>query len=435
MIATLIDFLRNASGGSLSFAGGFALLAGLLLWLGLEISRLLLRISGEGRQQRVALEKLRAQLQETKLRCREAEQVQSGWNGLRKFTVAKKTPECDDVCAFYLKPHDGRALPAFKPGQYLTFQLDLPGRDKPLVRCYSLSDSPHQKDYYRVTIKKEKAPPDKPGVPPGTSSSYFCDVLKEGDILNVKAPTGHFCLDMAKTNPIVLLAGGVGITPLLSMANAIAASGTKREAWFFFGARNGREHIHKAELEKLAAENENIHLHVCYSKPGEKDVKGRDYQHEGRVDTELLKQLLPSNNFEYYLCGSGAFMKSLTDGLEAWGVPDKDVYFEAFGPATVKKKAAVPTPEETVHLQKVMVTFARSNKTVRWEPSAGNLLEFAAAQGVKIDSGCCAGGCGTCVVAIKSGAVDYLKKPDAEPEAGSCLTCICRPKNDLVLDA
>ena len=435
MIATLIDFLRNASGGSLSFAGGFALLAGLLLWLGLEISRLLLRISGEGRQQRVALEKLRAQLQETKLRCREAEQVQSGWNGLRKFTVAKKTPECDDVCAFYLKPHDGRALPAFKPGQYLTFQLDLPGRDKPLVRCYSLSDSPHQKDYYRVTIKKEKAPPDKPGVPPGTSSSYFCDVLKEGDILNVKAPTGHFCLDMAKTNPIVLLAGGVGITPLLSMANAIAASGTKREAWFFFGARNGREHIHKAELEKLAAENENIHLHVCYSKPGEKDVKGRDYQHEGRVDTELLKQLLPSNNFEYYLCGSGAFMKSLTDGLGAWGVPDKDVYFEAFGPATVKKKAAVPTPEETVHLQKVMVTFARSNKTVRWEPSAGNLLEFAAAQGVKIDSGCCAGGCGTCVVAIKSGAVDYLKKPDAEPEAGSCLTCICRPKNDLVLDA
>jgi ferredoxin-NADP reductase len=435
VIATLIDFLRNASGGSLSFAGGFALLAGLLLWLGLEISRLLLRISGEGRQQRVALEKLRAQLQETKLRCREAEQVQSGWNGLRKFTVAKKTPECDDVCAFYLKPHDGRALPAFKPGQYLTFQLDLPGRDKPLVRCYSLSDSPHQKDYYRVTIKKEKAPPDKPGVPPGTSSSYFCDVLKEGDILNVKAPTGHFCLDMAKTNPIVLLAGGVGITPLLSMANAIAASGTKREAWFFFGARNGREHIHKAELEKLAAENENIHLHVCYSKPGEKDVKGRDYQHEGRVDTELLKQLLPSNNFEYYLCGSGAFMKSLTDGLEAWGVPDKDVYFEAFGPATVKKKAAVPTPEETVHLQKVMVTFARSNKTVRWEPSAGNLLEFAAAQGVKIDSGCCAGGCGTCVVAIKSGAVDYLKKPDAEPEAGSCLTCICRPKNDLVLDA
>jgi ferredoxin-NADP reductase len=403
--ATLIDSLRQASGGSLSFAVGFALLAGLLFWVALEIFRSFLRTFAENRQQRVELEKLRAQLQETKLRCREAEQAQTGWNGIRKFTVIKKIAQCDDVNAFYLKPHDGRPLPQFKPGQYLTFQLDLPGRDKPLIRCYSLSDSPHQKDYYRVTIKKEKSPADKPDVPHGAGSGYFTDVVKEGDILNVKAPTGHFCLDMAKTNPIVLLAGGVGITPMLCMANAIAASGTKREAYFFFGVRNRREHIHKEELEKLAAENDNIHLHVAYSKPSEKDVKGKDYHSEGRVGIELLKEILPSNNFEYYLCGSGAFMKSLTDGLEAWGVPDKDVFFEAFGPATVKKKAAVPTPAETTHLQKVMVTFARSNKTVRWEPSVGNLLEFAAAQGVKIDSGCCAG------------------------------SCVCRPKNDLVLDA
>ena len=435
MNATLIESLRNASGGSLSFTVGLALLAGLLAWFAVEIFRSLLRANAERIQNRVTLEKLRAQLHETKLRCREAEQAQLGWNGLRKFTVAKKNPECDDVCAFYLKPHDGRPLPAFKPGQYLTFQLELPGRDKPIVRCYSLSGSPHQRDYYRVTIKKEKAPPDKPELPSGAGSSYFTDVVKEGDILNVKAPTGHFCLDMAKSNPVVLIAGGVGITPMLSMANAIAASGSKREAWFFFGVRNQREHIHKEELEKLAAENDNIHFHVCYSKPGEKDVKSRDYHHEGRVGIELLKELLPSNNFEYYLCGSGAFMKSLTDGLEAWGVPDKDVYFEAFGPATVKKKTAAPTVEETAHLTKIDITFGRSGKTVRWEPSAGNILEFASAQGVKIDSGCCAGSCGSCVVAIKSGTVDYLKKPDATPEAGTCLTCVCRPKTNLVLDA
>jgi hypothetical protein len=411
------------------------LVAGLLVWLALEIVRVLLRLNAGRLQDRAALENLRAQLHETRLRCRESEQAQQGWNGLRKFAVARKISQCDDVHAFYLKPHDGRPLPSFKPGQYLTFQLDLPGREKPLVRCYSLSDCPHQKDYYRVTIKKEKAPPDKPDAPPGAGSSYFADVVKEGDILNVKAPAGHFCLDMTKTNPVVLIAGGVGITPMLCMANAIAASGSKREAWFFFGVRNQREHIHKAELEKLMAENDNIHLHVAYSKPGDKDAKGRDYHHEGRVSIELLKELLPSNNFEYYLCGSGAFMKSLTDGLEAWGVPDKDVYFEAFGPATVKKKTAAPTPEETAHLAKINITFSRSGKTVRWEPSAGNILEFARGQGVKIDSGCCAGGCGSCVVAIKSGGVDYLKKPDAEPEAGTCLTCVCRPKNDLVLDA
>jgi ferredoxin-NADP reductase len=406
--------MHNASGGSLSLITGLVLLAGLLGWLLLEIFRVLSRAAAERSQQQVALKKLHAQLQETKLRCREAEQAQAGWNGLRKFSVVRKVSECEDVHAIYLKPH---------------------GRDKPLIRCYSLSDSPHQKDYYRVTIKKEKSPRDKPDVPPGAGSSYFCDSLKEGDILNVKAPTGHFFLDMMKMNPVVLIAGGVGITPMLCMANAIAASGSKREAWFFFGVRNRREHIHKAELEKLAAENDNIHLHVCYSQPGEKEVKGTDYQHEGRVSIELLKELLPSNNFEYYLCGSGAFMKSLTDGLEVWGVPDKDVYFEAFGPATVKKKTAAPTVEETTHLAKINVTFGRSGKTIRWEPSSGNILEFAQLQGVKIDSGCCAGSCGSCVVAIKTGAVDYLKKPDAEPETGTCLTCICRPKNDLVLDA
>jgi len=433
--ATLIESLRRASGGSLSFTVGLVLLGGLLAWLALEILRSLLRANADRIQNRVTLQKLRAQLHETKLRCREAEQAQTGWNGIRKFTVVKKVCECEDINAFYLKPHDGRPLPAFKPGQYLTFQLDLPGRDKPLIRCYSLSDSPHQKDYYRVTIKKEKAPPDKPELPPGAGSGFFSDVVKEGDILNVKAPTGHFFLDMTKMNPVVLIAGGVGITPMLCMANAIAASGSKREAWFFFGVRNQREHIHKLELEKLAAENDSIHLHVCYSKPSEKDVKGRDYHHEGRVGIELLKELLPSNNFEYYLCGNGAFMKSITDGLEVWGVPDKDVYFEAFGPATVKKKTAMPTPEETTHLAKINVTFGRSGKTVRWEPSAENILEFAISQGVKIDSGCCAGSCGSCVVAIKSGEVDYLKKPDASPEAGTCLTCVCRPKNDLVLDA
>ena len=435
MNETLTESLQKASQLGWSFTLGMLLLAGLLTWLALEILRTLLRLAGERAQSRLALAELQIRLQETRRRSREAATAQMGWNGYRKFTVARKTVECEDVYAFYLKPHDGRPLPAFEPGQYLTFQLDLPGRDKPLVRCYSLSSSPHQKEHYRVTIKKEKAPPDKPDVPPGASSSYFCDVLKEGDLLNVKAPMGHFHIDMAKTNPVVLIAGGVGVTPMLSMAQAIAASGSKREAWFFFGVRNGREHIHKAELEELAARHENIHLQVCYSKPGPGDVRGREYQHEGRVSIELLKELLPSNNFEYYLCGSGAFMKSLTDGLAAWGVPDKDVHFEAFGPATVKKKAVTPSATETEHLAKINVTFSRSGKTVRWEPAFENLLEFARDQGVKIDSGCCAGGCGSCLVAIKSGAVDYLKKPTSEPESGSCLTCVCRPKNDLVLDA
>lgn len=431
----LFDQLHALAGGKLSLAVGLLIVAALLFQVFIALLRGWSRFNAERAQQRATLEKLGLQVQEAKLRCQEAEQGKLLWNGYRKFSVAKKSRECDDVCAFYLKPHDGKALPAFKPGQYLTFQLDIPGRDKPIVRCYSLSDSPQRSDYYRVTIKKEKAPPDQPDLPPGVGSSYFTDVVKEGDILNVKAPTGHFFLDLTKSNPVVLIAGGVGITPMLSMASAISGSGAKREVFLFFGVRNRREHLHKLELEKLAAENDNIHLHVCYSKPGLDDVKGRDYQHAGRVGIEQLKELLPSSNFEYYLCGNGAFMKSITDGLEAWGVPEKDVHFEAFGPATVKKKTVEPTASETAFLSKLQVTFARSSKTLRWEPSAGNLLEFARAEGVRIDSGCCAGSCGSCLVAIKSGSVHYLKPPATELEQGTCLTCICRPKGNLVLDA
>lgn len=423
------------AGGKLSLTIGILLMAALFFWVLLEIARLVQRMNYERQQQRVSLDRLQAQLKQVHARSQLAEQDRLLWNGYRKFSVAKKVSECDDVCAFYLKPHDGKPLPAYKPGQYLTFQLDIPGRDKPLVRCYSLSDSPLECQHYRVTIKKEKAPADKPELPPGAASSFFCDSVKEGDILNVKAPTGHFFLDLAKTHPVVLIAGGVGITPMLSMAKAIVASGSKREAWFFYGVRNRREHIHREELQKLAAENENIHLHICYSRPSPDEVKGNDYHHEGRVSIELLKEVLPSNNFEYFLCGNGAFMKSITEGLEAWGVPEKDIYFEAFGPATVKKKVTEPSASETVFMSKMQVTFGRSGKTVRWEPGMGNLLDFAREQGVRIDSGCCAGSCGSCVVAIRSGAVEYLKKPDAEPEAGTCLTCICRPKGDVVLDA
>src|SRR4051812_21121001 len=355
----LLDRFNAMTEGRLGLGIGIVLIGVLFAFLFIEALRALLRMRADRVQQRATMERLRLQLQELKLRCEEAKQAQLQWNGYRKFEVFRKVVECDDVCAIYLKAHDGKNLAQFKPGQYLTFQLSVPGRDKPLVRCYSLSDSPHRPDYYRVTIKKERAPADRPDLPCGAGSSYFTDTVKEGDILDVKAPSGHFYLDMAKSHPVVLIAGGVGITPMSSMAQAVAASGSKREIWFFYGVRNSKEHIHKAELEKLAAENENIRLQVCYSRPLTGDVKGRDFQHEGRVGIELLKELLPSNNYEYYLCGNGSFMKSLTDGLEAWGVPEKDVHFEAFGPATIKKKAPELTPSETKFLSKTQVTFKR----------------------------------------------------------------------------
>ena len=128
-------------------------------------------------------------------------------------------------------------------------------------------------------------------------------------------------------------------------------------------------------------------------------------------------------------------MKSITDGLSAWGVPDGAVFFEAFGPATVKKAAPTVTPAAAAAAPGFKITFGKSGKTCDWRQDLGSVLEVAEAQGIRIDAGCRAGSCGSCIVAIKSGDVEYLSKTEAQPEAGSCLTCICKPKSDLVLDA
>ncbi|MEO5802126.1 MAG: 2Fe-2S iron-sulfur cluster-binding protein [Verrucomicrobiota bacterium] len=410
-----------------------------LILLGMLASKLLLMLYSSARaifhereQRQLSRERLKLMVKAAAAQLREAEQSKALWNGVRKFQIARKVKECEDVFSFYLAPHDGKPLPAFKPGQYLTFQLDVPGRDKPVIRCYSLSDC-HRKDFYRVTIKKAVAPPDQPGIPHGIASHLFCDTLVEGDILNVKAPSGHFFLDVNKPTPVVLISGGVGITPMLSMANALLESGSKREIWFFFGARNGDEFIQRDHLLKLAVEHENFHLNVCFSKPRPTEEAGRDYQHAERVSVDLMKKLLPSNNYEYFICGPGAFMKSITDGLETWGVPDSAVFFEAFGPATVKK--AAPKVVVEAGAPTIQVNFSRTGKIASWKPQLGSLLDLADELGIKIESGCRAGNCGTCLVAIKSGNVDYVTEHGASSEDGSCLTCICKPKTDLVLDA
>lgn len=386
-------------------------------------------------QQTMALETevLKTRIQQIKDRAAaDVNDTKSAWSGFRKFRIVKKVQETKSICSFYLSPHNGRPLPGFLPGQYLTFQLDIPGQTKPVIRCYSLSDSPYHPGRYRVTIKQVGPPADNPKAPPGLGSSFFHDTLNERDIVDVKAPGGHFHLNMNQTTPVVLLAGGVGITPLLSMLNAITEMGMKRETWFFLGVQNKEEHPMKEHLETAAKENENVHLHVCYSKPGPSDVKDQDYRHGERVTIDLLKRVLPSNNYDFFICAPPPMVKALRGDLAEWGVPKKNIHFEAFGSETVKKCKVEEKVKEAAPME---VTFAKSGKTFPWDSKMNSLLDFAEAKGITIDSGCGGGGCGTCQTAVKKGGVNYLKEPGFDPEGGSCLPCISVPKENLTLDA
>ena len=362
----------------------------------------------------------------------EAKQLNLSWNGFRKFKVVSKVEETSDITSFYLAPHDGKELPEFLPGQFLTFQIPVPTQPHPVIRCYSLSDSPFHPERYRVSIKRVPAPRNEPTAPPGLVSNYFHDSLNENNIVDVKAPSGHFHLSMAKKFPVVLLAGGVGITPLLSMLNAITEMGSQREVWFFLGVRNKKDHVMKEHLEMVARENENVRLRVFYSAPGETDVLDEDYHVKGRVNVENLKTILPSSNFDYYICAPPPMVKDLRKDLAEWGVPEKNIHFEAFGPATVKGCKAEPGKASGV---KINIQFEKSGKTLVWDSKSESLLDFAELNGISIDSGCRAGNCGTCLTAIKHGKVELVGEPGSEPEAGSCLTCISIPKEDLTLDA
>jgi ferredoxin-NADP reductase len=408
-------------------ATGAALMLGYLGLQGWSATR---RYAFESRRSRMELELLAKRIEILNRKVQSAPEV--AWNGFRKFTVSRKVLECEDTYSLYLSPHNGRPLPAFKPGQYLTFEVQPVGSPKAQIRCYSLSDGPLSDAHYRVTIKRFIRDDGTPGV----VSSYFCDEVREGDILNVKAPSGKFFLDVEVERPVVLISGGIGITPMLAMARLLTHHKDPREIYFFFGCRSGTDHMFRDEVIELQRQNPHMRLHICYSRPAENDTQGRDFNHHGRVTIDLMKEVLPSSNYEYYLCGPGPFMDSLVSGLYEWGVAKKDVKFEAFGPATVKKGAAGDSaPAAGSNVPAMEIEFSRSGKKIPWDADCANLHAFAEKHGVPIDYSCGAGSCGSCLVAIKQGTVHYDMEPGHDVDEGSCLTCICRPSSNLVIDA
>jgi ferredoxin-NADP reductase len=412
-----------------------ALLVGLVACqLGLYLFSSFRRLVHEQQARRLDLELLRQRVEAAAFQRQQKEEERHVWEGFRKFVVRRKVAESPDVCSFYLAPHDGMPLPPFRPGQFLTFRLKVPGQAKPVVRCYSLSDC-SRPDYYRVTIKKMPPPPDKASCRPGLASCFFHDEVKEGDILDVQAPRGNFELDLSRTAPVVLIAGGVGLTPLLCMVNALAARGAARETWLFYGARNRRDQIMAEHLRQLAMQLPWFHLRVCYSNPTADDVKGTDYDCGQRISLELLRAQLPSNNYEFYVCGPPGMMTAICQSLKEWGVPASKVFSEAFGPAAAPK---APPPASTPGAAAPVackVAFVRSGKTVPWDSQAGNLLTLARSNGVDIPSGCCVGNCGTCETAVRSGEVRYATEPAWKAQPGTCLVCVAAPKGDLELDA
>jgi nitric oxide dioxygenase len=259
---------------------------------------------------------------------REAEEQLGGWEGFRKFTVANKVKESDLITSFYLKPADGKPLASYQAGQYISLKIEREDSEYKHIRQYSLSDA-SGKDYYRISVKREPEIADKPE---GVVSNYLHRSVQEGDSLLISAPAGDFTLDTNSDLPLVLISGGVGLTPMVSMANTVAELQPARKVTFIHAAINGNLHAMGEQIKELSEAKENVTSYFCYEKPSDEDRQRSCFHKEGYIDLDWLQSILPDNQADFYFCGPVPFMKAINRALKDWTVPEERIHFEFFGP-------------------------------------------------------------------------------------------------------
>jgi len=240
-----------------------------------------------------------------------------GWRGLRAFRVARREDESELITSFYLEPVDGGPLLAFAPGQYLTLVLEVDG--EPTRRNYSLSDAPG-KSWYRISVKREAG---------GRVSSWLHDQAQVGTVLQAQAPCGDFILEQPTDaqRPLVLVTGGVGITPAMSMLEAAAPSG--RPIRFIHAARHGGVHAFRERVDQIAARHDNVQVLYVYDQPRSQDTPHAT----GMVTAELLQEQLPADrDVDLYFLGPKPFMQAVYRNGLALGVAQERLRYEFFGP-------------------------------------------------------------------------------------------------------
>lgn len=264
----------------------------------------------------------------------QASQQPGGWAGFRDFTVVNKVKESDVITSFYLQPSDGGPIATYLPGQYISVKVQIAGEPYTHIRHYSLSDRPG-KPYYRISVKREDKAANKPA---GIVSNYLHGSVREGDMLALSAPAGAFTLDVESEQPLILISGGVGFTPLLSMLHTVVHQQPTRPVTFIHAAVNGRVHAMRAEVAELARNHPQLRTYVCYSSPTEEDRAAANFDKAGYVDLAWLQSILPGKDAQFYVCGPIPFMQTVYAALQQWGVDAQQIRYEFFGPASVIAK-------------------------------------------------------------------------------------------------
>jgi uncharacterized protein len=340
----------------------------------------------------------------------------------RPFKVDRIVDENSVIKSIYLSPDDGAGLVPHAAGQHLPVCISIDGESVPVIRTYTLSVAPSD-GMYRISVKKE-----------GRISGLL-HRLTVGSVIEARAPAGGFTIDPLEPRPAVLLAAGIGITPLLAMLRHIVYEGQRkqrtRKTWIIYSARTKAEQGFGAELADLVSKANGAVQLVKVLSTIEDAIHGVDFDEAGRINIDLLKKVLPFDDFDFYLCGPSAFMQDTYSALRSSNVRDKRIFAESFGPGSITRHAdadrahgvasAVPA---TVSIP---VIFTESAKEARWLPGGGTLLELAEARGLSPEFSCRSGSCGTCVTKLVKGSVAYRTRPEAAIGGGEVLICSAYP--------
>jgi len=351
------------------------------------------------------------------------------WPGFRSLRVSRKLRESSNVTSLVLEPADGEPLTAALAGQFIVLRLRPRPDESALLRSYSLSGAPSE-DLYRISVKRELQ---------GAAGAYIDTRVQAGDILDVSAPRGSFTLRQGE-RPVVLVSAGIGATPVVAMLYALATEQTRREIWWIHGARNSSEHPFAAEVRELLKTLPGSRSHIRYSAPKPTDRPTVDFDTVGRVGVQMFEEMGVPPDADFYICGPGAFMSGLVDGLAGWGVAHDCLHTENFGsgPSKTPGVAAVPRrpphpPREAAEVGP-LVSFTRSNLAVHWGSTFHSLLELAEACDVPVRWSCRTGVCHNCESGLISGSVIYRPDPVEPPAPGNLLICCSRPQGDIALD-
>jgi len=356
------------------------------------------------------------------------EEQAPAWQGFRQMRVAQIRKESESVTSFVLVSIDGAPLPAFRAGQFVVLRLLIDPNKVPVLRSYSLSDL-SAADHLRISVKSELN---------GIGSSFLCNRVREGDVLDVSAPRGSFTLRPGQS-PVVLLSAGVGATPVMAMLHALAAERSQREIWWIYGTRNRGDHPFAEESRSLLKQLSRGRGYIVYSRPAANDQVGADFDAPGHIDTALLERIGVSESSDFYLCGPTSFLQNMRDGLRTWGVLAESVHTEIFGSleAITPGMAQVdhtPHPPQGPPGSGPPVSFARSGITAAWDPKFGSLLELAEACDVPVRWSCRTGVCHTCMTGLIGGSIVYNPEPLERPAPGNVLVCCSQPNAGVTLD-